>query len=97
MKTLSVLKKRKRRPFFGSVFLLLERKETAKMEWSACLDEYEKLVIRMTTPRLVSFKIFISLVLPSFDFFFIKSFSWVYLLFLPSLFEFHCFSCQLFL
>ncbi|XP_042509853.1 ACT domain-containing protein ACR8-like [Macadamia integrifolia] len=23
------------------------------MEWSACLDEYEKLVIRMTTPRVV--------------------------------------------
>jgi len=50
---------------------LLERKETAKMEWSACLDEYEKLVIRMTTPRLVSFKIFISLLLPTFDYFFL--------------------------
>ncbi|MBA0588398.1 hypothetical protein Gorai_001503 [Gossypium raimondii] len=23
------------------------------MEWHACLDEYEKLVIRMTTPRVV--------------------------------------------
>ncbi|MBA0700826.1 hypothetical protein Goari_020386 [Gossypium aridum] len=23
------------------------------MEWHACLDEYEKLVIRMSTPRFV--------------------------------------------
>jgi len=44
------------------------------MEWSACLDEYEKLVIRMTTPRLVSFKIFISLLLPTFEIFFLKAF-----------------------
>ena len=74
MKTLSVLKKGREELSLALFFLLLERKETAKMEWSACLDEYEKLVIRMTTPRLVSFKIFISLLLPTFDYFFFKAF-----------------------
>lgn len=42
------------------------------MEWP-CLDEYEKLVIRMNTPRLVGFSLSLSFLLQSafkFDVFF---------------------------
>jgi hypothetical protein len=55
------LKEKEKTSLLGSVFLLFERRKITKMEWSACSDEYEKLVIRMTTPRFVSLKTFMSL------------------------------------
>lgn len=64
------------------------------MEWSACSDEYEKLVIRMTTPRFVSLKTFISLPL-FFSFFFRKFFSSFFAV-LACLFEFHHLHCHIF-